>query len=79
MLVLPSAVTSAVLMPARQPASSAQASSVLQPSGGTQDAGSASVKLNGRKRTLSASSSTSNQRRHTGNSCASRVLPRSAY
>ena len=58
MLALPSAVTSALLMPLRQPAFNAQASSVSQPSGGAQDAASASMNLNGRKRTVSAKNPT---------------------
>ena len=54
MPLVPSAVTSALLMLARQAASSTHTSRVSQPSGGTHEAGSASRKLKGRKRTVSA-------------------------
>ncbi len=54
MPAVPSAVASVFVIMLQQAASSAQASRVSQPTGGAHDAGSASTKLKGRKRTVSA-------------------------
>ena len=54
MPAMPSAVVSVFVTVLRQAGSSAQASRVSQPSGGTHVAGRASTKLKGRKRTVSA-------------------------
>ena len=54
MPAVPSAVVSVFVTVSRHALSSAQASRVSQPSGGAHDDGSASRKLKGRKRTVSA-------------------------